>query len=202
MSLNVVVVRTADRPQRGYTGSVQDSPEQWLVAVRDDADRDAFAMLFAHFGPKVKAYLLRASRGDASLSDELTQDVMLRVWRRARHFDPARGSAAAWIFTVARNAWIDHTRRKRPQVDASDPALVVDSAPRPDELTLRSQRAARVRDALDVLPAEQADVLEHAYFGGCTLAEIAQQTDTPLGTIKSRVRLAMARLRGTLGGVA
>ncbi|MCA9570699.1 MAG: sigma-70 family RNA polymerase sigma factor [Myxococcales bacterium] len=185
-----------------YTRGVDPTPEDWLVAVRDRADREAFARLFAWMGPKVKAWLLRVSRGDDALAEELTQDVFLRVWRRAHQYDPERGSAAAWIFTVARNAHTDHLRRRRAVVEADDPALVEDPAPRPDERADRSRRALRVRSALGELPPEQADVLHHAYFGGRTLAEIAEHTATPLGTVKSRVRLAMARLRTRLEDVS
>lgn len=175
-------------------------PDTWLVAVATSADRAAFKALYAHAAPRIKASLLRKTRNNVTLCDELTQEVMLRVWKRARTFDRSRGSAMGWIYTIARNARIDHQRRKRPQVNPHDP-LLVDPGPGPDDVAAAKQRAERLRGAVKELPEAQAEVLEHAYFGGRTLREIAEATDTPLGTIKSRVRLAMARLRSDLDEV-
>jgi len=175
--------------------------QQCLVLVARDGDRAAYAALFASVAPRVRAYLLRATRGNRLLSEELTQDVMMRVWKRAKSFDPDRGSAMAWIFTIARNARIDHARRKRPLIDDSDPLLVVDTDPGPDVQANERQRADRVRDALGTLPEEQAEILDEAYFSGRSLREIAEATDVPLGTVKSRVRLAFGKLRKSLGEV-
>lgn len=174
-------------------------PDHLLAAVATNADRAAFAQLYTHVAPKIKGFLMRATRGNNTLSDELTQEVMLRVWKRARSFDTTRGTAMGWIYGIARNARIDHLRRKRPEVEPTDPMLV-DTAPLPDENVQVRQRAERVRHAVTTLPEAQAFTLEHAYFEGRTLAEIATATDTPLGTVKSRVRLAMVQLRASLEG--
>ncbi len=174
-------------------------PDVLLKAVAANADRAAFAQLYAHVAPKIKSFLMRATRGDVTLSDELTQEVMLRVWKRAPLFDRSRGTAMGWIYGIARNARIDHFRRKRPQVEPTDPMLV-DEGPQPDETAQLHQRAERVRHAVTTLPEAQAFALQHAYFEGRTLAEIATATDTPLGTVKSRVRLAMVHLRAALEG--
>lgn len=168
-----------------------------LERIAQHQDRAAFAELFAAFAPRVKGFLVRALR-DTTVADELTQEVMVRVWRRAPSFDRSRGSASAWIFTIARNARIDHARRKRPDIDPSDATLVPDAAPRADELTGQLRRAGRVREALQELPEEQAQILVSAYFEGRSLREIAEGQGVPLGTVKSRVRLAMGRLRQAL----
>jgi RNA polymerase sigma-70 factor (ECF subfamily) len=174
-------------------------PDKLLNAVATNADRAAFAQLFAHVAPKIKGFLMRATRGDTTLSDEMTQEVMLRVWRRAPSFDRSRGTAMGWIYGIASNARVDHFRRKRPEVQPTD-SMLVDDGPLPDETVQLRQRAERVRQAVTTLPEAQAFVLEHAYFEGRTLAEIATATDTPLGTVKSRIRLAMVHLRETLEG--
>lgn len=174
-------------------------PDQLLIAVATRADRAAFAELYALAAPRIKGFLMRATRGNVTLSDELTQEVMLRVWKRAPSFDGSRGTAMGWIYGIARNARIDHYRRKRPEVQPTDP-MMVDDGPQPDESAQLQQRAERVRHAVTTLPEAQAHALQHAYFEGRTLAEIATATDTPLGTVKSRVRLAMVHLRATLEG--
>ncbi len=173
-----------------------------IQAVARSADKAAFAQLFEEFAPRVKRFLLRRTRGNENLSEELMQETMLKVWKKSAHFDHTRGGASTWIFTIARNALIDHSRRKRPEVDESDPALVADTSPRADQAASEAERAVRVREALAGLPEQQSVILHAAYFEGRTLREISEQQGVPLGTVKSRVRLAMGRLRGALGGLA
>lgn len=178
---------------------MSDDPDVLLLAVRDERDRDAFLGLFEHFGPILKGWLCKGGM-DAIAADELVQEILLRVWRRADRWDPTRGSATTWVFAIARNARIDrHRRVKSFTWDDEDPALVVDPDSGPMSRASKSQRAAAVREALEGLPDEQASVLRHAYFEQRTLREIAELQQVALGTIKSRVRLAMARLRLVLG---
>ena len=180
-----------------YEVRVSSDPDVLLEAVARHADRAAYAELYALVAPRVKGFLMRATRGNVTLSDELTQDVFLRVWKRAKSFDSSRGSAMGWIYTIARNARIDHHRRRRPEVVPDDPVLV-DPGPAPDDVTHERRRAERLRTAVSALPSNQSHILECAYFEGRTLAEIAEATETPLGTVKSRVRLAMGHLRSAL----
>jgi RNA polymerase sigma-70 factor, ECF subfamily len=178
---------------------MSDDPNVLIEAVALRQDTDAFTRLFAVFSPRIKGFLMR-SAGDAMVAEELTQEVMLRVWKRAPSFNPERGSASSWIFTIARNARIDHHRRKRPMIDESDPALVVDTSPAADHHVHRVETAVRVRKAMSALPEEQAQVVQWSYLEGRTLRETAIELGIPLGTAKSRSRMAMAKLRLALGG--
>jgi len=168
-----------------------------MQAIAERADRDAFAELFGHFAPRIKSYMLRLGADDAS-AEELAQEAMLTVWRRAASYDPAKAAVSTWVFTVARNKRIDGLRRaKRPDIDANDPTLYPEPE-RPDAAAFRSAEAAEVRAALEDLPPEQAEVIRLAYDAGLTQAEIAERLSAPLGTVKSRMRLALRRLKGAL----
>jgi RNA polymerase sigma factor (sigma-70 family) len=176
------------------------SLDDLLVAVARDRDRAAFGLLFGQIAPRLKTYLVRSGAA-ASQADELVQEVMLMVWRRADSFDPARSAAVTWIFTIARNKRIDAVRRdRRPEFDPGDPALVPDQAPAADRSVEAAQDTARLRDAILKLPSEQAELLRLVYFEDQPHTMIAQRSGLPLGTVKSRLRLAMARLRRELTG--
>ena len=169
-----------------------------IVAVAHAADRDAFTALFAHFAPRVKAYLLRTGSDDA-LADELAQETLLSVWRKAASFDPARASAATWIFTIARNLRVDRFRKEWRDVAVGDDLPdAVDEAARPDESLSGDERSERVRQALWKLPPDQVKVIELSFFEEAPHAEIARALGIPLGTVKSRIRIAMTKLRALL----
>lgn len=173
-----------------------------LRAIALHQDRSAFATLFAHFAPRIKTYMQRSGSSDMH-AEELAQETMLAVWRKASLFDPAAAPAATWIFTIARNLRIDAYRRERRGVttEASDiaPEFKVDEAPRPDARLIAAQLEQRVRAALDSLSEEQQRVVELSFFGDVAHGEIAKILKIPLGTVKSRLRLAMSRLRNLLG---
>ncbi|MGQ9364744.1 sigma-70 family RNA polymerase sigma factor [Azospirillum sp. ST 5-10] len=174
------------------------SLDDLLLAVGRERDRAAFAALFTQVAPRLKAYLRRQG-SDPQQAEELVQDVMLLVWRRAELFDPVRASAATWIFTVARNRRVDLRRREsRPEVDPADPALVPDPAEPADRRLEAAQSAGRLRAALDDLPPEQAELLRLAYFEDKPHSAISVERGIPLGTVKSRLRLALERLRKVL----
>ncbi|MGB8275811.1 MAG: sigma-70 family RNA polymerase sigma factor [Alphaproteobacteria bacterium] len=171
-----------------------------LAAVAGKRDRDAFSRLFLHFGPRVKSYLRRQGMGNAE-AEELMQEVMLTVWRRADQFDSAKASASTWIFTIARNRRVDALRRERvPQIDPNDPLLVPQSGPSADERIDAAERARRLAAAMTELPADQADLLRRSYFEDKSHSAIAAELRLPLGTVKSRLRLAVRRLRALIGG--
>jgi RNA polymerase sigma-70 factor (ECF subfamily) len=166
-----------------------------LAAVARHADRAAFARLFRHFAPRVKAYLIRLGADDAAAED-LLQDVMLTVWRRAPTYDPALAGVSTWIFTIARNRRIDLLRRgRRPAFEADDPALRPEAPPAPDAVADATQWEARIATAVAGLPREQAEILRLAYFEDRSHTDIAEHLKLPLGTVKSRLRLAIGRLR-------
>lgn len=173
-----------------------------VVAVGASRDRAAFGELFAHFAPRIKAYLMRQGAAEAQ-AEELAQEAMVMVWRRAESFDPAKSAASTWIFTIARNKRIDALRReRRPDYDPEDPTLppvLVPESPATAERAVETaQQAARLARAIQALPAEQAELVRMAYFEDKAHGQIAGETDLPLGTVKSRLRLALARLRKAL----
>lgn len=164
-----------------------------IVAIAKTQDRQRFAALFAHFGPRLKSYFLRLGVAPG-MAEDLAQDTMLMVWRKADRFDPERAAASTWIFTVARNLRIDLKRRER------DPALLAEfyegaDEPTPSDHMLSAEREGRIREALSALPGEQAEVIRLSFFEDRPHSQIADDLKIPLGTVKSRVRLAMARLR-------
>ena len=161
--------------------------------VRDHKDRAAFAALFRHFAPRVKAFLMKSGAGEA-MAEECTQEVMATLWTKAHMFDPSRASVSTWIFTIARNRKIDALRRvRRPEPEDLPwgPEAEPDQA---DVMTLQ-QESEKLAKAIAELPEKQRDLIERAYFGDLTHSEIAEETGLPLGTIKSRIRLALERLR-------
>lgn len=169
-----------------------------IVAVARDGDRSAFEALFAYFAPRLKSYLMKLG-SDPGAADELVQEVMLMVWRRAETFDPGQASASTWVFTIARNKRIDGLRRERhPELDPADPALVPE-APEAADKTLESvQENGRLLAAINSLPTEQAHLLRLAYFDDKPHSTISAEQGIPLGTVKSRLRLALERLRKAL----
>ncbi len=178
------------------------SPAQFadlLARVGQARDVDAFETIFRHYGPRIRSFMAMKTR-DAQMAEELMQETMMAVWNKATQFDPARGNASAWIFTIARNLRIDAFRRKRPVFDENDPAFVKDDvAPADIELEGR-QDADLLRKAMETLPAEQLDVLKRAFFDEASHSAIAEDLGLPLGTVKSRIRLAFDKLRTTLEG--
>jgi len=169
-----------------------------IVAIADRRDRAAFATLFNHFAPRVKSYMMRLG-ADAERAEELAQETMLSVWRRADAFDPARAAASTWIFTIARNLRIDAARRERRTATVDDPTLDLLPPAAPDAVLSAAQDEVRVASAIEALPPDQARVVREAFFSDKPHSEIAADLNLPLGTVKSRLRLAMARLRSALG---
>lgn len=164
-----------------------------IIRIRDKRDRAAFQHLFSHFAPRVKAFLMK-SGADASLAEECAQDVMATLWQKSHLFDPSRASAATWIFTIARNRRIDAIRKQRrpePEDLTWGPTQEPDQA---DALVLQEE-SQKLGAAIAQLPDKQKDLIEKAYFRDLSHSEIAEQTGLPLGTIKSRIRLALDRLR-------
>ena len=165
--------------------------------IRETQDRAAFAQLFRHFAPRVKAFLMK-SGADAGLAEECTQEVMATLWTKAHMFDPSRASVATWVFTIARNRKIDAIRRQRrpePEELPWGPEAEPDQA---DVMSLR-QESEKLAEAIAALPEKQKDLIQRAYYGDLSHNEIAEQTGLPLGTIKSRIRLALERLRHAMG---
>lgn len=171
-----------------------------VIRVGKARDREAFARLYRHFAPRVKAYLMRLGADDAA-AEEATQESMLSLWRRADSFDPAQAGAGTWVFTIARNRRIDLIRReRRPEPESEAIELIADPAAPADQTIAAEQRDRQVRTALETLPKEQAALIQMAYYEDLSQTEIAAKTGLPLGTVKSRFRLAFARLKRALDG--
>lgn len=175
------------------------SNEALLAAIASAADRAAFATLFERFAGRIKSFLLRAG-ASPDQAEDLAQDVMITVWRKAASFDPARARASTWIYTIARNRRIDVLRREtRAEPDPQDPMFQPDPEPDPASHLAASDRDARVRSAISELNDDQREVVRLAFFAGLSHGEIAERLGAPLGTVKSRLRLSFQRLRGALG---
>ncbi|OCW58959.1 sigma-70 family RNA polymerase sigma factor [Hoeflea olei] len=168
------------------------------AAVAQGRDQAAFAELFDHFAPRLKSYLQRLGM-EPSQAEELVQEVMIVLWHKAALFDPAKSSLATWLFRVARNRRIDALRRDRSGlIDPEDPALHPAQPEAADDIYDAEERDERVRRAMLDLPDEQAVLVRQAFFLGRSHSQIAEETGLPLGTVKSRIRLAFSRLRRTL----
>nr|WP_184148044.1 sigma-70 family RNA polymerase sigma factor [Amaricoccus macauensis] len=166
------------------------------VAARD---RAAFVALFERFAGRVKAYAIRAGVGPAD-ADEIAQDVMVSVWRHAADFDPGKAAVSTWIFAIARNRRIDHHRRgARPAPDPEDPLFQPDTEPDGLAVMTAAERETRLQQALDSLPVEQRRVLVASFWRGLSHGQIAAEEALPLGTVKSRIRLAFRHLHALLG---
>ncbi len=193
--------REPDTPRRGV------SPANWaaaedevlLAAVSARRDKAAFVELFGRYAGRVKAFLLRAGAPEG-VAEEAAQEVMILLWRRAHLFDPAKAKAATWIFTIARNKRIDLARREaRLRQEVDDPTLIQDPAPAAERTVAGADRDAAVRAALSALSEDQRTVVRLAFFSDMTHPEIAERLGLPLGTVKSRLRLAFSKLRAELG---
>ena len=181
---------------------VEREPDAWSVrleAVARERDRQAYAELFRHFAPLLKSFAL-SSPGMSSnaLAEELVQEVMLKIWNRASTFDSAKASATTWIYTLARNCRIDLLRKKyrvREEVDVDELwDLGTDEDLLEDEV-YQKRIEVDVRESLGGLPAEQRQIITKVYMEGKSHSEVAEELGLPLGTVKSRVPLAMSKLK-------
>jgi len=170
-----------------------------LISAIAKRDKNAFSELFSRYAVRVKAFLMKGGTPEQD-ADELAQEVMLTVWRKANLFDPTKAAVSTWIFTIARNRRIDRFRRNaRPEPDPNDPLFQPDPEPTSRQALTTRQIGERVRQEIKALPEAQREVLTLAFFGGLTHGEVSQHLDIPLGTVKSRVRLAFKTLRSALG---
>ena len=174
----------------------EETRAQWVghvMRIRDAQDQEAFAELFGLFAPRVKAFLMRAG-ADAATAEECTQEVMATLWQKAHMFDPSRASVSTWIYTIARNKKIDHLRKQR-RPEPEELAWGPEEEPDQADVIALQQESDQLSKAVAGLPEKQRVLIEKAYFGDLTHSEIAEATGLPLGTIKSRIRLALERLR-------
>lgn len=190
-------------PARNEEGKVKDGTQaayfaSLIESIAESKNREAFAALYTYFAPRLKGYLLRLGASDGQ-AEEVAQEAMLTVWRKAQLYDRKKAAASTWIFTIARNRRIDLLRRQKfPEIQPDDPVLVPETIRQPDEEVISARQDAHVRVALDSLPPEQRELVRLAFYNGWSHSKIAADTNLPLGTVKSRLRLAFSRLRNQL----
>ncbi len=217
MSVNSSGLRFAPRAglQRGATRTslsgmnqvvaLEREADPWTVrlqAVALDRDREAYRELFRHFAPLIKSFALSTSgMSSNALAEELVQEVMLKIWNRAATFDAAKASATTWIYTLARNCRVDLLRRKfrvREEVDVDE---LWDFGTDPEDLhdeLYQKRIEVEIRESLRALPMEQRQIIAKVYMEGKSHSEVAEELSIPLGTVKSRIRLALSKLKVTL----
>jgi RNA polymerase sigma-70 factor, ECF subfamily len=183
---------------RGDEKSVAASLADCIARIAVSKDEASFEALFRYFAPRLKSYFMRLG-ADASAAEEVTQEAMVQVWRNADQFDRSKASASTWIFTIARNLSIDAFRRaRRPSFDPSDPAFIPDGEMLPDLQLERAETEQRVRLVMNSLSPNEKRVLILSFYENLSHGEIAERLGIPLGTVKSRIRLAFAKIRTAL----
>jgi RNA polymerase sigma-70 factor (ECF subfamily) len=179
----------------------RDAWQTKLLAVAKTQDRKAFSELFAHFGPKIKAFAMANpyTSNPAQFGDELVQEVMIKVWNKANNYNPAFAGASTWIFTIARNCRIDLIRKNQRHSYPleSDELLEFEAGDdiQPFQLVQQKHYERDIRECLNQLPSDQAQIIVKVYMEGKSHNEIAEELNLPLGTVKSRVRLALTKLK-------
>lgn len=178
------------------------SHEQLMVRVAQTRDRTAFKILFGHYAPRLKSHLMTLGL-DAEKAEDLTQETLVTVWRKAALFDPKKARLSTWMFRVARNKFIDHTRRRKyPELDADKHLKDMAAPETTDTPVMERQSAAKVMKALETLKPTQREVIQLSFYEELSHSQIAERLDLPLGTVKSRIRIAFGALRKELGEMA
>ncbi len=179
--------------------------DEWaalMLRIAQHRDEEAFSQIFSHFGPKIKAYglSLNSMHTSPEMADELVQEVMIKVWEKARYFKPEKANVSTWVFAIARNCRIDYLRKMKRITSplTADDLWPVFEEPVPEDLADLDKSGQQIEKIVDNLPTEQVAILREVYIEGKTHAEVARQTGLPLGTVKSRLRLAMEKLRVNL----
>lgn len=187
-------------------GSSKDLPksntsyEALLARVGKAQDREAFVALFHHFAPRIKSYLLKHGAPEAA-AEEIVQNTFITVWEKAKGFDPKKAAASTWIFTIARNKRIDALRREKfIEINTDSPALENASYTLNEDYA-DPETVKKLNTAIDKLPEEQSRLLRMAFFDEKSHQQIADETKIPLGTVKSRLRIAMEKLKTTMKGM-
>lgn len=179
--------------------------DELLLAAIGRGETDALGKLFDRYNRLAIAVAYRVL-GDRNAAEDTVQDAFVSVWRRVDSFDPRRGSARGWLLTIVRNAAVDRRRGRHARALQDSPLEDVTFRLATDgeetfAMVAASVEATRVRDALALLPSEQREAIELAYFGGLTHQEIAERTGTALGTVKGRMRLGLHKLRAALSDI-
>lgn len=172
--------------------------KDYMARVANDRDRDAFSLLFDHFAPLIRAFSFSSQPGAALVADDLAQEVMIKVWEKAGTYKPEAAAVSTWVFTLARNCRIDQFRKNGRFTSNIDPTYlweeVEDENADPFQSMQQNRAEERVKEGLSQLPVEQSQVLAKVYMEGKSHQEAADELSLPLGTVKSRIRLAVEKL--------
>mgnify|MGYP001477606999 CR=1 FL=1 len=172
-----------------------------LIAIRDNKDKASFAKLFEHFAPRVKSYILKLGSDDVR-AEEIAQQTLLQVWRKAELFDETKAAASTWIFRIARNLRLDLLRKeKHYDFEEFEFEKIIDEREAQDTVIAREQYAVIIQKAMTNLPHDQNEIIKLSFYQGMSHSEISQHLNLPLGTVKSRIRLALKRLHHLVGDV-
>ncbi|MDF2366728.1 sigma-70 family RNA polymerase sigma factor [Sneathiella sp.] len=189
------------RQDRTGTRALPEELDKDLTAVGLDQDPSAFRRLFANLAPRLKYFMIKGGMIE-SAAEDVMQDTMLKVWRKAALFDSSKASASTWVYTIARNVKIDRLRKEhRPEPDPEDPCFVPDDPETGEQAVSRKQDRERIQKAMAMLPPEQMTIIKLSFFEEKSHGEIAEMLDIPLGTVKSRIRLAFRKIRTELEGL-
>lgn len=200
---NAVVTREESPPaDRKAAAELRKTMGDALVAIGRHRDQEAFALIYGYYAGRIKAFLMGKAMNEDT-AEELTQEIMLTVWRRAESYDPTKAAASTWLFTIARNRRIDYLRgNSRIEVELDDEMLDIETTDGDLQAkhVAHEQSAAMLEKAFTALPPEQRKVMQLSYFRGLSHGDIAKALDLPVGTVKSRIRLAMQTVRKELQG--
>ncbi|MCD8563340.1 MAG: sigma-70 family RNA polymerase sigma factor [Alphaproteobacteria bacterium] len=200
LNTDMAIKHTIPKSGTGAADEPEPSFEELLLAVGNprNKDKESFMALFRYFAPRIKSYFLKGGMSDAP-ADELVQETMLAVWQNAGNYDPARAKASTWIYTIARNKRIDAIRKVKYAEISQDDSLYTETAEdenaHTDEAALRHEEEVLIENLIETLPEEQAFLIRKSFYEDKTHAAIASETGIPLGTVKSRIRQALEKLR-------
>ncbi len=176
-----------------------DTPETLVSKVAENRDKQAFRLLFEYFAPRIKSFLLKQKVTD-EVAEDLTQEVMVTIWQKANMFDPSKARLSTWMFRIARNKFIDKVRRQKyVEVDVDDHIKLMEAPEKTDTAVIHKQDRTRIMLAMDILKPELRHLIELSFYQYLTHSQISEQLDLPLGTVKSRMRIAFQKLRAELG---
>lgn len=187
-----------NRQDRTGSRALPDELDRDLTSVGLDQDAIAFRRLFANLAPRLKFFLIKGGMIE-SAAEDVMQETMMKVWRKADLFDSSKASASTWIYSIARNVKIDRLRKEhRPEPDPEDPCFVSEDPETGEQAVSRKQDRERIQKAMALLPPEQMTIIKMSFFEEKSHGEIAEVLDIPLGTVKSRIRLAFGKIRAEL----
>jgi len=192
-------IETAQTAVNDHKHQPDQKTVEWMQNIAGERDPQAFEQLYQHFAPRLKHYMMRQG-ADSAAADDLAQEAMVQVWRKAQQYDPERASPSAWIYRIARNLRIDKLRRQKlHEVELTTEADRVDESGSGHQAAMEQIDAQQLRNVVQTLPGDQMEVVQLAFFEGLSHSEVGQRLSIPLGTVKSRLRLAFGKLRTAVG---